>query len=206
MCGGPSAAQENLAAEQADFYKTQVQAYNTAYANFSTLQQTLNQQFAPILAAGPGQRGFTDEERNALLTQAKEGTASGFRKATQAAQSSYAARGGGNDTTNITSGEAAQTDADLAATAASSESAEELGITQSDYALGRQQYEEAVQGEEDLAAGWNPSSFAGSATNAGDLASKSAEAITQEQESIWGNVEGALGGAVGDWAGAGFKV
>ncbi len=196
MCG-PSATQEQLQTEQAGFYQTQVQAYNTAYANFSTLQNTLNQQFAPVLAAGPGQTGFTSAENNALLSQAKTGTATNYQQAEEAANANINSRGGGNDTTNITSGGAQQIQEELSSTAAATESAEDLGITQSNYALGRSNYEGAVQGEEELAAGWNPNSFAGSANNSGQVADTEANAITQEQDSVWGSVLGALGGVAG---------
>ena len=54
-----------------------------------------------------------------------------------------------------------------------------------------------MQGEEELAAGWNPNSFAGSANNSGQVADTEANAITQEQDSVWGSVLGALGGVAG---------
>lgn len=206
MCGGPSSTELELQQEQADFYKTQVQAYNNAYKNFSDLQDTLNKQFAPVLAKGPGQAGYTDFERNTLQTQAREGTASRFNQAEEAANAAINARGGGNDTTNIGSGEAGQLHGALAATAASSEAGEELGITENDFDLGRSRYDQAVAGEENLAAGWNPNAFSSSATGSGKLASDTAHQITQEQNSVWGNVLGALSGVAGSWAGAGFGI
>lgn len=197
MCGGPSAAETNLSNEEAQFYQTQVQAYNTAYSNFSDIQSALNAQFAPILARGPGQTGYTPEELNTLKTQATEGTAAEFAKAQTAANQAIASRGGGQDVTNITSGGAGEVSGQLAATAAAEEANEALGITQSNYALGRQNYAQAISGEESLAAGWNPNAYASSATSAGNAAGEEASRITQEQESVWGNVLGALGGAAG---------
>ena len=194
MCGGPSATQENLQSEEAQFYQTQIQAYNNAYSNFNSIQSALQAQFAPVIAAGPGQTGFTSAESNALTTQAKEGTGADYQQAEEAANASINARGGGNDTTNITSGGAKQIAGELASTAASTESAEELGITQANYSLGRQNYESAIGGEEELAAGYNPNAYASSAVGAGNEANQEANAITQEQESVWGNVLGALGG------------
>lgn len=206
MCGGPSQTQLNLQSEEAQFYQTQINAYNTAYSNFKSLQDTLNAQFAPILAAGPGQKGFTTAEANDLESQAKTGTAVNFAKASQAAQAAIAARGGGNDTTNITSGGAQQLEGELASTAAATESAQELGIDEANYSAGRSNYEGAVQGEEELAAGWNPNSFAGSANNSGKIASDEANEITKEQQSVWGGVLSGLSGIAGQWAGAGFGI
>jgi hypothetical protein len=201
MCGGPTAAQENLQNEESQFYATQIQSYNTAYANYSQLQQTLTQQFAPVLAAGPGQTGFTDQETNALNTQAIEGTASNYQQAEETANAAINARGGGNDTTNITSGTAQQLNEEIASTAAGTESAEELGVTQSNFAQGRQNYENAISGEEEVASGWNPNTFAGSATNAAGAANTEADAIAQEQDSVWSSVMGALGGVAGEAVG-----
>jgi len=197
MCGGPSAAETNLSNEEAQFYQTQINAYNTAYQNFSGIQAALNQQFAPILARGPGQTGYTPEELNALKTQSTEGVASQFAKAQVAANTAIASRGGGQDVTNITSGGAQELTGQLAATAASEAANEEMGITQSNYALGRQQYEQAIAGEEALAAGWNPNAYASSTVNAGNAAGEEASRITQEGEAVWGNVMGALGGVAG---------
>lgn len=206
MCGGPTQQQLDLQTEEANFYRTQVEAYNTAYANFKTLQDALNQQFAPVLAAGPGQKGFTTAEENDLKAQAKTGTAINFQHAAEAANANVAARGGGNDLTNITSGGAAQLNNELAATAAATESAQELGVDEANYATGRANYDKAVSGEEELAAGWNPNSFAGSADSAGKVASDQANEIAKEQQSVWGNVMGALSGVAGQWAGAGFAI
>ena len=210
MCGGPSATQKELQQEEADFYKTQIDAYNKAYGNFTQIQNALNQQFAPILAAGPGQMGYTPTELNALRTQATEGTAQGYAAAQRALQQRIAAQGGGTSNVNITSGGSQKLQGDLAAAAARESSSENLGITTSGYDLGRTLWNTAIQGEENLAAGWNPNTFSGSTVNAGSAASSMANTITQQQNSVWGSVLGALGGvaanaAVG-WATGGFKM
>lgn len=206
MCGGPSQTQLDLQSEEAQFYKTQIDAYNTAYANFKSIQDTLNEQFAPVLAAGPNQKGFSTEEENDLLSKAKTGTAVNFTHATQAARANVAARGGGNDTTNITSGGAEQLDEEIANTAAATESAEELGVEQADYAAGRSNFDRATAAEENLAQGWNPNTFAGSVDSSAKVANDEANEITKEQQSVWGSVLGGLSGVAGQWASAGFAV
>ncbi|HEY2351079.1 MAG TPA: hypothetical protein VGH83_01130 [Candidatus Acidoferrum sp.] len=187
-----------LQREQADFYRTQVSAYNSAYKNFSDIQKTLNEQFAPILAAGPGQMGFTPEELSDLTTVATEGTAAQYAKAQKAMQQGQAARGGGTSNINMTSGGAEDERARMAAFAASQSAAQRLQIRATGYDVGRQQWQQAVAGEEDLAAGWNPNAFAGSATSAGKVASDTASNITKESQSAWGSVLGALGGIAGN--------
>jgi hypothetical protein len=195
MCGGPSATQERLQSEEADFYQNQISAYNAAYKNFSDLQGTLTKQFAPILNAGPGQYGYTPGEDTALRTQATEGTAQGFAAAQTALQRRLAAEGGG--VSNITAGSSHALQEELATSTAAEQSRENLGITSSGYDLGRQQWGKAIAGEENLAAGWNPNAFSGSAVNAGNSAANEANAITQQQNSMWGSVLGALGGIGG---------
>lgn len=210
MCGGPTATQTDLQQSESDFYKNQINAYNTAYSNFKEIQDTLNAQFAPTLAKGPGQMGYTPQELAALNTQAAEGTGRNYNAAERALQENIAAQGGaGAGTTNITSGPTQQLKEQMASQAAQEQSNEQLGITTSGYDIGRQQYTQAIQGEEALAAGWNPNAFSGSAVNAGSAAASEANTIAAQQNSVWGSVLGALGGvagsAAGGWGTSGFK-
>lgn len=199
MCGGPSSAQTEMQQEEAAFYQTQIEAYNNAYKNFSELQAVLQQQFAPILAAGPGQFGYTPAETTALRTQSTEGTAQNFATAQRALQQRIAAQGGG--TSNITSGGAQQLQEELSSATASEQSRENLGITTSGYDVGRQNWQNAVSGTEALARGWNPNTFSQSTVSAGNAAASEADTIAQQQNAMWGSVLGALGGIGGAAAG-----
>jgi len=201
MCGGPSSTELDLQRSEADFYKKQVSAYDTAYSNFKDIQDTLKQQFAPIIAKGPNQMGFNDAELTTLNTQADEGTAQQYAKAKQALQEGSAARGGGMSNINMTSGGADQQQEELASLAASTASAEKLGIQRAGYEQGYNEWQGAVQGEENLAAGWNPNSFSSSANASGKTVNDLATTITSEQNSVWGSVLGALGGIAGQAAG-----
>ncbi len=198
MCDGPTSAQKEMQQEEAEFYKTQIQAYHQAYSNFSELQDVLEKQFAPILARGAGQMGYTPDELTALRTQATEGTASNFAAAQRGLQQRIAAQGGGTSNVNITGGPAQQIQAELASATAAESSRENLGITTSGYDLGRQMWGEAVQGTEGLAAGWNPSQFASSTISAGNASADEANKIAQLQSSAWAPVLSALGGIAGN--------
>lgn len=199
MCGGPTATQDQLQQEEADFYQTQIQAYNTAYANFSAISSALNAQFAPIVAAGPNQTGFSAPEMTTLNTQAVQGTATNYDSAETALNEGLAAEGSGGE--GLSSGQTAQLRGELGSSAAATESSEELGIDQADYSQGYTNYENAVGGEEQLASGWNPNSFASSTTNSANSTNSEANAIAQEQESGWTSIIGALGGVAGGFAG-----
>ena len=181
MCGGPSSAQTAMQQSEADFYKTQIQAYNKAYANFSELQDVLKQQFQPILDRGAGQMGYTPDELTALRTQATEGTATNFQAAQRGLQQRIAAQGGGTSNVNITGGPSQQLQEELASATAAEQSKENLGITQSGYDVGREMWGEAVKGTEGLASGWNPNSFSQSTVSAGNAATSEANTIAEQK-------------------------
>lgn len=197
MCGGPTTAQENLQNEEAAFYQNQVSAYNTAYSNFSQISNQLQNMYAPILAKGPDQQGFSPGETEQLNAQATQGTAANYGAASKALSESIGAQGGGTSNENITGAGANALKEELASTGASAQSAQETQIQEADYAQGHQDYEQAVAGDESLASGWNPNAFAGSATNAGNAEENTAGAIAQEQDSVWNSVFSALGGVAG---------
>lgn len=198
MCGGPSQAQQEMQKEEAEFYRTQIEAYHTAYGQFKELQDVLKQQFQPILDRGAGQMGYTPDELTALRTQATEGTAAGFQAAQRGLQQRLAAQGGGTSNVNITGGPAMQLQAELAQATAAEQSRENLGITTAGYDVGREQWMNAVKGTEALAAGWNPNSFSQSTVSAGNAAASEANTIAQQQNQMWGSVLGALGGVAGN--------
>lgn len=210
MCGGPSGTQQELQQSEADFYKNQIKAYDTAYSNFKELQGTLKAQFDPILAKGPGQMGYTPDELTSLRTQATEGTAQGYAAAQRALQQRIATQGGGTSNINLTGGPSQQIQEELASAGAKTSADQNLGITTSGYDLGRQMWGTAVTGEENLAAGWNPNAFSSSTTNAASPANAEANTIAQQGQQIWGSVLGALGGIggsmAGGWAQGGFKL
>jgi len=201
MCGGPTDTQKELQQEEADFYRTQINAYNTAYSKFSAITDKLNAQFEPILAAGINQYGFNAAEENTLNSQAIEGTANEYAKARKALGENIAALGGGQSNENITSGEANQMREQLASTAAALQSGELLSIKKAGYDLGRQNYLDAEHGEEYLAGSWDPNTFAGSANSSAKVANDEANQIAAQQNSIWTSVIGALGGVAGGFAG-----
>src|ERR1035437_8537594 len=89
------AGQAALSQQQAQFYQTLQDSYQKQFAGQSAILDALKTAWSPILAAGPGQKGFTTEQETALRTQATEGTASEYAKAATATKEGMAARGGG---------------------------------------------------------------------------------------------------------------
>ena len=195
MCGS-TGAQETLQNDEISFYQTQTNAYNTAYSNFTSLSKTLNSQFAPILAKGINQQGFSAGQVENLNAQAEEGVARNYAGAAKALNENMAARGGGENV--LSSGEEEQLRGELASEAAKTESNEESQINTANWEQGRENYEGAVQGTEALAQSWNPNATAATANQSGSIANTEANTIAAESDSLLTSVTGALGGIAGN--------
>ena len=199
---GASAQQTQVEAAQQSFY-TQLQSQATAeFGAASGVFQGLMATFAPIVAAGPSQQGFSQQENANLNSQAITQVGQNYANAKAAVGNAEAAEGGGN--MSLPSGAAIGTNLGLAESAANQTSSEESQITQANYAQGNKNYEEAVAGEENATNVFSSStSAANAATEGGNAASNTANQIAQENNSWVNAAIGALGGiagsAVGGW-------
>ena len=167
MCG-PSSAQEGLANQASSFSTTLNQNYSKNFAAQSDILKSLTSMFQPIAAAGPDQQGFGPQELAALNTQSGEGVGANYAKASQALNTTLAARGGGNEV--LPSGADAALRGSLASSAANELSSEQLGITRANYTQGRSNWGQATAGLNALAQEYNPNAIAGEATSAGSAA------------------------------------
>lgn len=192
---GPSAQQQQLQQQQAQFYSTLTQSYQQQFANQNAILQTLQTSYAPILQGGPNQYGFSAAEDSALRTQATETTTAGFANALTAQEESTAARGGGNE--SLPSGAETAIEANIRGQAAATEAGQQLGITQAGYQQGRQNYWQAANALGGVAGLENPTGYISGANTAGENAFKSADIINSETISPWGAIGGALGGVAG---------
>jgi hypothetical protein len=193
MCGATD-EQKNLQAEQAQFYSEMTKSYKEKYANQAGIYGKLSAVFDPILAKGPSQKGFSDEESNNLNAQAVEGTAENYQQAARAVNEHLATLGGG-DLPMPTGGEI-QLKSQVANSAAREQSQEQNKILADDYATGRNNFEQATAGEEAIAAGEDPTAYANSATGAGNAASNTANEVAQENNS-WINAALGAAGSIG---------
>jgi hypothetical protein len=202
---GPSSEQQGIASSQQSFYNTLQKDYGTQFANQSNILNALNKSLSPIINAGVGQYGFGNAEDAAMRTQSTSGTASAYRSAKQASGEAQAAQGGGD--TFIGSGVKAQTNAQLANSAASTEANQQLGITQQGYQTGRSNYFNAVNQEQNVANAYNPSAYGQMANSAGSAAYGSAsnnqqlKAAADAANNPWGLVGGVAGGIAGSFVG-----
>lgn len=210
MCG-PSGSEKSLASGEESFSTSLQGAFNTRLGQQSATLANLNRTLNPILAAGPNQEGFSAPEKAALNTQAINTTAGNYANAARAAGNRAAANNGSSS--GLQTGGEQQIQGDIAAQGASQLSSEQEGITEADYATGRQEYNTALSGTESLAGLENPDALGSLANNANSTAFGEEKDI-EEQEGqkyaeIGGLVSGGLsalsGGLAGGLGGGGAK-
>lgn len=196
MCGS-TGAQNTIQDEQMQQMQDYDSMMKAQYANQQDIYGQVNSVLSPVLSKGPQQEGFSAGETENMNAQAVEGTAENFQAASRATNEELSAQGGGNS--GITTGGASQMKAELAASAAATQSQEENQITQANYAQGYNEFQNAENEEMGVAAGDNPLGWAGATTGAGSAASTTANQIAQENNS-WINAAlgaaGSIGGAV----------
>jgi len=201
---GATQGQKDVAASSTTFMNQAQQQAGTVFGASSQVFNGLMKTFAPIVAAGPSQRGFSAAEAANLKSQAITQTGQSYKNAKQALGENLAAAGGGN--TALPSGVAANAALQLA-NAGASQTASELGqINEADYATGRQNYLSAVQGELSAPGVYNASSTStGTAVNAGSEAATAQNDVAQADNSVLQGVLGAVGAIGGGIATGGMS-
>lgn len=189
MCGATS-AQEQLQSSQISYYNTMTAQAEQEFGQASQIFKDLTSTFEPILAAGPGQTGFSEGEVNNLNSQAATSQGQSYATAEQAVNRQLAAGGAG-----LPSGVATKIRTGLAGSSAQNLSTEQQQIQQANYAQGYSNWQQAAGALAGSTGVYNPATSAsGAATSAGSAASTTANEIAQEDSSWMSLVGGALGG------------
>lgn len=202
---GASDSQTAAQTAQASFFTTATtqaaQAFGAGSQVFNQLQST----FAPTVAAGPNQQGFSPAELSNLNSETITQGGVAARNAEQAAGEQIAAQGGGN-IAGLTSGTNAGVKANIDISAAENTANNLSAITASNYATGRQNYDTAVAGLEQAPGVFSTSTGATSAaTGAGVASANTANEIASQNNSWVQAVTGALGGVAGSFASGGLS-
>jgi hypothetical protein len=197
---GPTAQQTELGDAQLAAYQQAAQMTQTQYENQQAIYAPMVSQFSSIFAKGPNQEGFSTEEENQLNSQAVEGTAENYQNAARATGEKEAAEGGGD--IPLTQPQQLQQQEGLATSAAQEESRQEQQIQQADYGQGLQDWEQAGQGLQAIAAGESPLGYESNETGAGSAAEATEGAIASEDDSWINAAIGAAGSAAGVASGA----
>lgn len=194
LCCGASTSQQQIGAEQATAYQQMTQQAQQVFGSSSQVFQQLQSTFAPTVAAGPSQQGFSAAEDANLKSQAITQSGVAYKNAKSAVGEAIASQGGGNNPA-LTSGSNTGIDLGIANSAAANTANELSNIEETNYATGRQNYDTAVSG---LAASpnvYNPAAeFGNAATNSGNAASNTANQIASQNSSWVQAVTGVLGG------------
>lgn len=197
LCCGASQGQKDIGNQQSAAYQQMNQQASQVFGDSSKVFGDLMSTFAPTLAAGPNQEGFSQAEKSALQSSAITQTGQAYRNAKQAAGEAMAAQGGGN-VGDVTGGSNAAINLGIAENAANQTSSELNQIDQADYAVGRQNYAEAASGLAGSTNSFNPAtSMSGAATNSGEAAANTQNQIATQNNSWVSAVTGALGGIAG---------
>lgn len=203
LCGATKAQTDNQAA-QASFYTQATQQAGQVFGDSSQVYQQLQNTFAPTVAAGPSQEGYSPAELADQRSQAITNNGVATRNAEQAAGESIAAEGGGN-VAGLTSGTNAGVKANIDIAGANNTANSLSQITQNDYATGRANYDTAVAGLSGAPSTFNAATSAtGTAVGAGTSAGNQANQVAAAANSPWQAALGALGGAVGSFASGGL--
>lgn len=203
LCGA-SSQQNQVQAAQASAYTQMTQQAQQIFGADSGVFQQLQSSFAPTIAAGPSQKGFSDQENADLNSQAITQNGIAARNAKQAAGEGIAAQGGGNNAA-LQSGVDTGIENQINISSANNTANEEGQITEQNYATGRQNYDNAVGGLENATNGFNSASTAGNAaTNSGQADATTANNIASQNNSWVQAVTGALGGVAGSFVGGGL--
>jgi hypothetical protein len=208
MCGASSDeknafnTEKTINTQQYNNFKNLSNQAASIFGDSSQIFKDLTSSFEPILAAGPGQNGFTASELSNLQSQAVTQSGQAYRNAAQAAGERSAASGGGNAL--LPSGTTAQIQANIAQAGAGQTASELSNINLQNAELGRQNWLSAAG----VLSG-APNVF-GASTSAGGLLSGSGESAMKGAQQVFDNsqtlqsqnnwwmkpVAGALGGAL----------
>lgn len=202
MCG-PTDAEAELQQNQIDFYHRLAAQDTAVFGQDQSILNQLQSVYAPILAAGPSQYGYTPDQENVLKTQAATGTAQAYQQASRALTEKQAALGGGD--TYLPSGVNMQQQAQLASAAAAQRANQNLAIKTQGYEQGNKNFMAATNALLNTSGQLNPTGYAGVSNTGGSDAASTAETLAAQQTSWMAPVLGAVGSVAGAGLGGYLK-
>ena len=200
--GGASSAATNAEKSEEQFMSTLQGEQQTQFANEQQAQNQLQQAWAPIVAGGAYQYGFSTAEDQQLQQNIENQGAKATENTENAAllreqQASGGANAGPAGATEALNAQVAATGAQTTATNLGQE--KELG-----YETGRQNFLNATKGEEDVANLASPTSYSNAATGAAGASNQAINLVdTENANSMLNKV---VGGAIGAIPGIGSSV
>jgi hypothetical protein len=198
------------ATEDEQFQQTLQNAYNTTFAGQQAALNTVNSAMAPIVAGGEYQYGYGTAENAAMQSEIENAGATATTNSIAAQQLREQQQAGGAGV--LPSGAQAALESEARTTGAQSTAAalnqQEIG----GYEVGRQNFQQAVGAEEQVAQLENPTGVAGAASEAEGQAINAQNQVNQLQSNsltgrlLGGGIGGAITSNTGTQGGTGTNV
>ena len=194
MCGATSGQKQQQSTAQSA-YQTALNSAQSVFGAASSVFQRLKNTFAPTVAAGPSQNGFSGQTLSNLNSQAITQTGVEAKNEKAAVGNAEAAT---SPTSNLPSGGQVGSDLSIAENAGNQTASELSQIQLADEQQGNANYKTAVAGLEAAPGVFSPATGATeAATSAGNTSGNATNAVAQANQSGWQLAAGALGGIAG---------
>lgn len=187
MCSGGDSTAKAAEQSQANFSNTLQQIFTKQYGQQSAILNFLTNKLEPQIE---NPQGYSDTALNSMRTSATDQIATQYQNAQKALQNQQFENGG----ENLPSGVNEMQTGALRMGQASDTAAAQNQITQQNEQLKEQNYWNAVDALSGNASQYNPQSYAGASTSAGNSVAGLSQAYTASNQS---QLLGALGGIAG---------
>jgi hypothetical protein len=201
--GGDPVAQEQEQA-QANFDNQLITIFQSQYATQQSQLNYLNGKMQPII--NEGGQGYTPEQLTSMRTEANDTTSAQYQQAQDALNNEVSNASGGSKLTGV-SGAVTESDAALLNAEAQSKAGAQENITAQNAQLQQQNYWNAINALNGVAAMENPLGYAGAATNAANSVANNSQAnsAAMTAQNGWMGMVGGIAGGVGSALGGGFS-
>ena len=194
MCGATS-AQKQQQTSTMSAYQTAVGNAQSVFGSSSTVFKDLMSTFAPTVAAGPSQNGFSGQTLSNLNSNAITQTGQEAKNEKAAVGNAEAATA---PTSNLPSGGQIGSDLSIAENAGNQTASQLSQIQLANEQQGNANYNNATKGLESAPGVFSPATGATEAsTAAGNTAGNATQAVASANQSGWQLAAGALGGLAG---------
>lgn len=196
-CGGgsPDKSQEALENEELSFDTSLQNIFQQQYTNQEAQLKFLQGQLEPEIT---NPQGYTPTQLATQRTQATDVNAQQYQQAQEALNNEISDNSGGSKLTGV-SGANTESDAQLLNAEAQTQAASQETITENNANLQQQNYWNAINALNGVAAQENPLGYASASSGASEASSAASQANSQHisatSSPLWGALGGAFGGA-----------
>lgn len=204
LCGGgsPDPYMQQEEQETVQFDQQLMAIFQQQYATQQTQLKYLQGKMEPIINAG-GQ-GYTPEQLASQRTQATDTNSEQFQEAQDALNNTVTQNSGGSKLSGV-AGSTTEADAALLAAEAQTQAASQEQITANNANLQQQNYWNAINALNGVAAQENPLGYASASSQAGSTAAQASQANSAHIQATTSPLMGALGGIIGGGIGGLFQ-